>query len=108
MKLSSSDTGSISEKSNEFVKEESTESICLDAPSSSDDLGYKTFLRLQFEGQFRFVVLTGVYLSVVCTVMDAALILGVESSMEIPTTYDATALSKYNSNCCICCWLYGR
>lgn len=62
---------------------------------TGNDLGFRTFLRLQFEVQFRFVVLAGVYLSVVCTLMDAALVLGVESSIQIPRDYKGSLLSKY-------------
>lgn len=87
-----SDTESLSKKKVSHYEEESTHSI---QDPTTKDVGFKTFLRLQFEVQFRFVVLTGVYLSVVCTLIDAALILSMENTEEIPNKYTGSLLGKY-------------
>lgn len=94
MNPENSDTDSLSESSyTNFIGKESASDVC---DSTGNNIGFRTFLRLQFEVQFRFVVLTGVYLSVVCTLMDAAVILGVESSVEVPQDYTGSLLSKYH------------
>lgn len=55
--------------------------------------GLKTFLCVQFEPQFRLIVFVGVYLSTMCSLIDAAVTLGVQGE-NLPSEYNVTLASK--------------